>query len=48
MMMSGSPRAGWDNWNVLALGMSISFEVECQQEVSAKIALDMKRNIEEI
>ena len=48
MIMSGSLGAGWGNWNVLALGRSISLEVEFQPTVNVKIALDMKRNIEEI
>lgn len=48
MMMSGSPRAVRCNWNILALGKSIPFEVESQLTVNAKIALDMKGNVEEI
>lgn len=36
------PRAGSSNWNVLSLGRCISFEVESQPTVNAKIALDVK------
>lgn len=47
-MLSGGPRVGRCKWNVLALGRPISFEVESQPTVNAKIALDMKENIKEI
>lgn len=47
-MMSGNSRADRGNWNILALRRSISFEVESQPTVNAKIALDMKGNVEDI